>query len=707
MSEEESGNETDADEDDSTETETDARNTNSDEDITKIVKDCMTYIESYIADALLEDTVGRINAEKDVEANMSGSTGQHSHRASSVSLPDGDKKFETVKYVVENVIRVVLADIVGSVVEKKSVRTVHELARHITEIILDDVVEVAVKSVKSGQIDHKVDYIIEFVTAFITDNEILHKVLSLSGLRMMRQVNSLLGDETERYSDYLESELLQSTSNCESEMLWLDDRDNSKPFAEQLMECVADRVITDLVESLKDETSEHLTDYVAEYITEDILEELPEEYTRSMAELSDIYESMSDFGDFKTYESFSDENCSTPRECSSNIWKTFTDAEYVGSMSSNTRIHERSFFSYVTVQKKPNYILNVPRKPSIEELLNNRLKGNLGANMRINIGNRYFDCISTLLKVNSPWFANRDWHEEHFEFKETDVPPSAFEIIYDWLRFHTPIKLADAVKVLQGARHLQFDLLQADCWELLSQGHVREKTAFHLFLEAEQMPLLQDVREVLLSRVRGYFLALVGSDEFVDLKLSNILSLLERDSIGVNCEVEVFFAALLWLSRSKSRLEHMEPVMKCVRFAYMPMAMLFSIRSMGTAKETKPIGTTERVMQEFQRNPNLKQMLFDAMTYISLHFQNELDGESMDPRTEINQQWVYPRRWIYHPKCPYHKIRLIYPYQHVFTQADFFTYVKSIQGDWSGDQPPPNATMDVEFDGVVSFNSKD
>lgn len=76
MSEEESGNETDADEDDSTETETDARNTNSDEDITKIVKDCMTYIESYIADALLEGTVGRINAEKDVEANMSGSTGK-------------------------------------------------------------------------------------------------------------------------------------------------------------------------------------------------------------------------------------------------------------------------------------------------------------------------------------------------------------------------------------------------------------------------------------------------------------------------------------------------------------------------------------------------------------------------------------------------------------------------------------------------------
>ncbi|EDW65361.2 uncharacterized protein Dvir_GJ18946 [Drosophila virilis] len=270
----------------------------------------------------------------------------------------------------------------------------------------------------------------------------------------------------------------------------------------------------------------------------------------------------------------------------------------------------------------------------------------------------------------------------------------------------TPIALSDAIKVLQASRHLQIDLLESDCWDLLSQKHVREKVAFRLFLEAEKMPALEDVREIMLSRVRGYFLALVGSEDFLNLKLDQLLSLLKRDSIGVNCEVEVFFAAVRWLSKSKNRLEHMQTVMRCVRFAYMPMPMLFRIRAMGLADENQPIGSTERVLQEFQRHPEMPQMLYDAMTYISLHFQNEMEPDPIDPDDEIQQKLVYPRRWIYHPKCPYHKARLVYPYQHSLTQQEFDNYVCMIQKDWMGEEPPVDAVLDVEFDGVVKLSPK-
>ncbi|XP_032295992.1 fap1 adhesin [Drosophila virilis] len=675
------------------------------------------YIQECKADELIKNVLESTNIDM-IEKETEQLTGMSDDLTTESAGDDDDDDDDTIRenktehsviYLIEYITAFVAEDIILSATDKvtqfASGELTERLIKCITEYVADDIIESVVNVKRSAIIETKTEQITDFIMGFISDNEILHTILNLSGLKMMRKTKDLSGALTGRPIDYLTNEFIQKHAKGKTGKK---SRDLIEPLAEQLTENLANSIINAILCKLNRDTAEHLTDYVTEYVTEDLLEELCEELSDDTSKCSVRTYTTYSSNDATVRNCDSDSEGTSPKTSStaaSDTWKNFTDEEYENGFADCT-VNQRSFFTFVHVQKKPNYIVNVPKRPTLEQLIREMVNENLGASMRIKIGDRPFDCIPNLLKVNSPWFANRDWHEEHFQFREEDVPILAFELIYKWLRFQTPIALSDAIKVLQASRHLQIDLLESDCWDLLSQKHVREKVAFRLFLEAEKMPALEDVREIMLSRVRGYFLALVGSEDFLNLKLDQLLSLLKRDSIGVNCEVEVFFAAVRWLSKSKNRLEHMQTVMRCVRFAYMPMPMLFRIRAMGLADENQPIGSTERVLQEFQRHPEMPQMLYDAMTYISLHFQNEMEPDPIDPDDEIQQKLVYPRRWIYHPKCPYHKARLVYPYQHSLTQQEFDNYVCMIQKDWMGEEPPVDAVLDVEFDGVVKLSPK-
>ncbi|XP_017965087.1 uncharacterized protein LOC108657133 [Drosophila navojoa] len=549
----------------------------------------------------------------------------------------------------------------------------------------------------------------ECVRKLVTANALLEKVITMSGIRGVGAMDATEEELDKMRYKFFKTEFLhkQKKQKVDTEALIDAPGFAARIYDDKLTDCVADFIINDIIQKLIEDTSDHLTAYVSEYVTEDILDELSAAYAEYLKKSDDINENTSEDETPRGSVSASDKSQSVHSGSDSVIWKEFMDYDDSCSFGLPVpRVYERSIYTFVDFIENPNYILTMADKPSLEDLVAERVNLNLDPNNFIKVGDRWFECISSLLRLHSNWFASKKWNVEVFELNGTDVSPSAFELIYEWMRFRTPVTLFNAVKVLQATRYLQVDILKGDCFKLISQSYVREKIAFKIFLDAEPMPLLKDVRDILLNRVCTYFLPLVGSDKFKDLKLRHLLSMLTRDTIGVNSEAEVFYSALRWLSKSEERLKHLETVIKCVRFPFLPMPMLFRLRNMGLEAEKKPIGTTERVLQEFQANPDLRQMIFDTMTYISLHIQREKDGETITPVPGDEEKLFRPRNWMYHPRCEYHMQCLKYPYQHVFTEDDFDKFVHMLQIEWLGDYPQPNNMQDVEFDGVEVYAPK-
>jgi len=373
-------------------------------------------------------------------------------------------------------------------------------------------------------------------------------------------------------------------------------------------------------------------------------------------------------------------------------WKMFTDEEYANWKAfkdNDCKVPLRSVFSYLKVRPYPVTIGNVPRKTSVPDVLADMVKGNRGAYTRIKIGDQLFQCIPNLLKCYSVWFANRDWRMTRFEFCEQEVPARGFVALYDWMRTEQLPEFQVAVATLQAARHLRVPLLEKDCWQVLSTDEVREKRAFLVFQEAKELPALGEVCEAMLGRLRNFFLALVGSPEFLDLEIQVLEILLRQDAIGVNSEIEVFFAVLRWLGHSvePSRLPYMRRLMNCVRFHHMPMTFLFSLRESINRADKDELFRPDPVLLAFNRDPDTMTSLEQAISFIGVRCQYDDIDEFFAVCDDHRIGVVFPRRWVYHPNCPYHHSRLTFPYQHRFNVTEFTEYVTSIQEVWAGEGP--------------------
>ncbi|KAH8300987.1 hypothetical protein KR044_008174, partial [Drosophila immigrans] len=377
-------------------------------------------------------------------------------------------------------------------------------------------------------------------------------------------------------------------------------------------------------------------------------------------------------------------------------WVNLSDEEY---MAEDTGKHEiefpiRSAFSYLELQSDQVdlYLVNVPEKGKLLDIATQMLETNEGAYLRVEIASHVFDCNPRLMRLYSAWFAVLQWNVDYVMLDERDVAPKAFRVIYQWMRTQRAIKMKHLAKVMQGAKYLKMDTLIEECWDILADPPVREKQAFQLFWDAGNMPLLDDMRHLILSRVRAYFLPLVASEDFVKLHRDQLIDLLTQTCIGVNSEIEVLFAAVRWIvHNTHDRLPHMQAVMKCIRFIYLPMRILFALRDGTIAAETGVINTPEHVLLEFHKDQNLRNHLSEAMSFISMELQSDDDADNYSDgfgKKTLVMRKNEPRRWIYFPMCKYHLPRLEYPHSHKITYADFMEFTSSIQLDWMAEAKP-------------------
>lgn len=380
-----------------------------------------------------------------------------------------------------------------------------------------------------------------------------------------------------------------------------------------------------------------------------------------------------------------------------NKWKGFTDdAYYTGILI--PKVESRKLSSFLNYQKCHMDAKLVPVK-SIRLTLWQILRENLNGSAIIKIGSEIFRYNAVLLRLYSCVFAGSDSRFNTFEFDEKTVPINGFIRTYKWLQFQEPIDWQDIMDVLQVACHLKIDLLIDQCWNQICVPELTEKLAFYLFKQAADYSQLSDARRYLANRLSHCFLALVGSEEYMNLTAPQVTLLLSSDAIGVNCEVEVFYSAVRWLSRNLSeRMEHMQVVMRSVRFPYIPISMLFTLRE-GSSWPTGPgVCNSDRVVLQFRQDPEMMKVLCETMVSFNMQLQNEVDYNSMP---NVQRDILLPRQWIYHSNCPFHLRQLHFPYKHNIPHTQFLDYIKTLQPVWEGEKLRMDDVHPVEFDGVI------
>ncbi|XP_034474930.1 uncharacterized protein LOC117782092 [Drosophila innubila] len=179
-----------------------------------------------------------------------------------------------------------------------------------------------------------------------------------------------------------------------------------------------------------------------------------------------------------------------------------------------------------------------------------------------------------------------------------------------------------------------------------------EQDAFQAYLKARQISC-NDMIAILLSRTRKCFLPLVASSEFLEMNVNEVIFIFKLDTICVNSEDEVFFAAVRWLEHNWSkRKEYLVQVMATIRVRMLSPWLQWSIIY-------KP---ENLVIKEFGTNCQVKAMLWDACLFGEASVANkQLSDEcgkllklKYDQANEVQRYWVNCQGVPHHHdvKCP-------------------------------------------------------
>ncbi|TDG40647.1 hypothetical protein AWZ03_012932 [Drosophila navojoa] len=186
---------------------------------------------------------------------------------------------------------------------------------------------------------------------------------------------------------------------------------------------------------------------------------------------------------------------------------------------------------------------------------------------------------------------------------------------------------------------------------------------FHTEMDALNMYFLASgkkklgIARMMMTRVQRYFLPMISTKEYRGMPLGCVLRLLSSNTLAVQHEIEVFYAALYWLFADyNGRKAHLNLLFRTVRFIMMPTMFIFNLAN-----------------RLHEMLPRLADELQPFLDRAMLYFQRRaLDGENKD------ELLLRPRCWITDPECPYTQ-RKKYLKMYGFKHIDFLAYVTRLR----------------------------
>ncbi|XP_015042355.2 uncharacterized protein [Drosophila pseudoobscura] len=331
-----------------------------------------------------------------------------------------------------------------------------------------------------------------------------------------------------------------------------------------------------------------------------------------------------------------------------------------------------------------------PLECSSDEEWTRMLQGNLGATVRVKVGPATFWCIGALLNRHSGFF--RPQSREEYSLPE--LTPIGFRAAYAWMRLQEPLNCSvqsehsepnQIVDLLFTAQHLDIRDLEMLCNRYLCSSHFTERRALQVYVRAKHYGNMGSICQLMLKRVGKYYLTMVGSQEYTEMPLEDICTLLEQDSIGVNTELEVFYGALRWMCIDpEERLSALPRLMECVRFTRMPRPKLlemwfclFSAR-WGLPLEWFQVRGDPIILRAFAYCPGLWERVNKAVRVANLCLQFDNHQVLMALIQACRLQMETPREWICDENCPYHVHNRTPPPQVDLSSKQFLSFAISL-----------------------------
>ncbi|XP_066248178.1 uncharacterized protein [Euwallacea similis] len=226
--------------------------------------------------------------------------------------------------------------------------------------------------------------------------------------------------------------------------------------------------------------------------------------------------------------------------------------------------------------------VKLPEKHNLYLELYHRIMKNTNADCRVYIDNEEFSCHLIVLQCYSELF------DAYVAVKKVELPSdkcsvTAFSFIYDWMITAEPsyvqLSRENVLDIFISAKYLRIKDLTEQCWSFIDNVEVfNEDTAFLLYMDAKRRNL-PEVKELMLPRIQLFFLMLVSSHDWLELEVDDVKNFLNSNYIAVNCEMEIFMAAVRWLKYDfENRDAHKYEVLDCVRFGNIAPWQLVDIK---------------------------------------------------------------------------------------------------------------------------------
>ncbi|XP_023174021.2 kelch-like protein 41 [Drosophila hydei] len=226
-----------------------------------------------------------------------------------------------------------------------------------------------------------------------------------------------------------------------------------------------------------------------------------------------------------------------------------------------------------------NQLLPVlPKKTPWQEAIENLLISNLEKDVKITIGQQSFECHSCVLRTFCELFADTLQPGSSVSLPEDKITAESFDIAYNWMiSSDSNCQRGKLMDLLLAAEYLCAPkLLQSVFGALNDVRYFSNVDALNCYIEACTKGIM-NVADLMIDRFGKSFLVLVSSEEYRELEVNLLCNLLSSDLLGVHTEVEVFYAALMWvLTDYAERKVHMRRVLKTVRFELMPSLVLLN-----------------------------------------------------------------------------------------------------------------------------------
>ncbi|XP_030768375.1 uncharacterized protein LOC115891916 [Sitophilus oryzae] len=226
--------------------------------------------------------------------------------------------------------------------------------------------------------------------------------------------------------------------------------------------------------------------------------------------------------------------------------------------------------------------VKLPEKQNLYLELYQRITNNTNADCKVYIDNEEFSCHLIVLQCYSELF------DAYVAVKKVELPSdkcsvAAFGFIYGWMITGEPsyvhLDRQNVLDIFVSAKYLKIKDLVEQCWAFIDNMDVfNEDTAFLLYMDAKKRSL-PEVKELMLPRIKAFFLILVSSQEWLDLEVEDVRNLLKSNYISINCEMEVFMSAVRWLKYDwQNRDKYKYEVLECVRFGNIAPWQLVDIK---------------------------------------------------------------------------------------------------------------------------------